>query len=84
VVTAGAESRLWLAPSEEEDEEDEAVAADRFDDAALLVVEPAEAPIDPVSAIRPKASAKAASAATATRLRILLIRCLRFSDIGGT
>jgi hypothetical protein len=79
VVTAGAESWLWLDLSE-----DEAWVADRFDDEVLLAVAPAEAPIDPVSAIKPKASAKTASAATTTRLRILLIRCLRFSDIGGT
>jgi hypothetical protein len=79
VVTAGAESWLWLDPSE-----DGAWVADRFDDEALLAAAPAEAPIDPVSAIKPNASAKTASAATATRLRILLIRCLRFSGMGAT
>ena len=73
-MTAGAALRLADERSED---------AARLAGADLLVPELAEAPIDPVSAIRPKARAKMASAAMATRLRIVLIRCLRVSDTGA-
>ena len=80
-MTGGAALRLAGDRSEDVARLEDAAP---LEDEPLLVPELAEAPIDPVSAIRPKARAKMARAAAATRLRIVLIRCLRVSDMGAT